>query len=162
MATLAAAACATLQPGARGGRLTIAYAPYAPAPGDTAQVTFTVDDGRGPRTVESTEFTTEDWATPHSRDLPVAARDSLRIQAVLRTPAGDILAVGRLVLPPRPDWDWGIHAAVARRSSILTTPGLDPATFRDYWPLRGQEGAADPLAFYLTYRARPIINPGVQ
>lgn len=161
-AVVAAAACATVQPGGRGARVTFSYAPYAPAAGDTARVTFAVDDGRGPRTASSDAFTTEDWATPHSRAIGVAARDSLRIHAVLQGPSGDTLAIGRLVLPPRPDWDWGIHAAVARRSTILRTPGLDARTFSDYWPLRGQQGEADPLAFYLTYRARPITNPGVQ
>lgn len=161
-AVLAAAACATVPAGARGGRVTFSYAPYAPDPRDTAQVTFTFDDGRGPRTVASTAFTTRDWATPHSADYDTGARDSLRITAVLQAASGETLAVGRLVLPPRPDWEWGIHAAVARRSSILSEPGLDPRTFRDFWPLRGQEGEADPLAFYLTYRARSLTSPGVQ
>lgn len=50
-------------------------------------------------------------------------------------------------------------AAVDRRSTILGTPGIDPQTFRDYWVLRGQEGAADPLALYLTYGGASISAP---
>jgi hypothetical protein len=127
--------------------------------GDTTSVlTVTFDDGRRVRTTRSTAWSAE-TRQRFSPYFETAASDSLRVSTVLHSAAGDTLAVGGLVLPLHPDRHWGVDAALARRSTILSLPGIDPQRFRHHWRLRGQEGAADPVSLYLVYGGGSISRP---
>lgn len=123
------------------------------------RVTFYFDDGRTRRTTSSTAFSTEHSGTPYSRYFETASAGTLRVTAVLWDAGGDTLAVGGLALPLRPDQELGVLAGVARRSVILRRPGIDPARFREAWPVRGEEGAGDPVVLYLAWAARSISRP---
>lgn len=127
----------------------------------TPEMTFHFHDGRQRRQVRSTTFSTENLASPYSPYFETAARDSLRVTAVVHGPAGDTAGTGALTLPLRRDWYWEVTAQVMRRSHLLADPELDPARFRDYWPLRGQEGASDPLVLALRHAGNSISRPGV-
>jgi hypothetical protein len=133
--------------------------PHLPGQPVAPGASFTFSDGAQTRTVRSTEFSTQESGTPYSAYFETVVRDSLRITTVLQAASGDTLAVGGLTLPLRPDWHWGVSAAVNRRSTVLSEPGLDPARFRDYWPLRGQENQPDPLVLYLRYAGQSISRP---
>ncbi|HEX5871581.1 MAG TPA: hypothetical protein VFY65_14240 [Longimicrobium sp.] len=121
-------------------------------------VSFRFHDGRRVREARSTAFSTVNLASPY---YETSTRDSLRVTAVVHGPAGDTVGVGGLTLPLRRDWYWEVTAQVTLRSRILNDPELDPARFRDYWPLRGQQGASHPLVLALRHAGSSISRPGV-
>jgi hypothetical protein len=126
---------------------------------DGPRVDFELDDGRTRRAISSTAFSTELSGTPYSRWFETPGEGTLRVRAVLRDARGDTLAAGALALALRPDQEIGILAGVARRSLVARTPGIDPARFRDAWPLRGEETSADPVVLYLLSATRSISRP---
>jgi hypothetical protein len=166
-AALLAAGCAPPRAGVddpgvapRGSRAGVRFQFDARAPGVAApRVTFTFHDGRTRRTVSSTGFSTERSGTPYSRYFETAAEGTLEVAAVLQGGAGDTLAAGTVALPLRPGQEWGVLAGVMRRSLVLRRPGIDPARFREAWPLRGEEGASDPVVLYLAYASRSTSRP---
>lgn len=156
--TVGVAAPGSAPAGSRAG-VRFYWHPHVPGQVEMPHVSFTFADRGQARTVRSTEFSTEQLGTPYSAYFETAPRDSLRVTAVLHAAGGDTLAVGGLVLPLRPDWHWGVSAAVNRRSTVLREPGLDPERFRDHWTIRGQESEPDPLVLYLRYAGRSISRP---
>jgi hypothetical protein len=127
--------------------------------GDTTSVlTVVFDDGRQVRTTRSTEWS----GGARSRWGPyveTATDDSLRATGILQSAAGDTLAVGRIVLPLRRDWWWGVRWDVARTSAIRALPGIDPEGNGWYFPLRTDAGQADPRALYVWVGIRSISSP---
>lgn len=73
-----------------------------------------------------------------------------RDKAIPRGASGDTL---------RDDWWWGVRWDVARVSTILSQPGIDPQRFTRYFPLRTDAGQADPRALYVRAGVRSISNP---
>jgi hypothetical protein len=127
--------------------------------GDTSSVlTVIFDDGRQVRTTRSTE-----WAgTARSQWGPyfeTAEGDSLRATGILQSAAGDTLAVGRIALPLRRDWWWGVRWDVARTSAIRADPAIAPGRGGWYFPLRTDAGQADPRALYVWVGIRSISSP---
>lgn len=129
--------------------------------GDSASVlTVVFDDGRQVRTTHSTEWN----GSPRSRWSPyfetaVGRGDSLRVTAILQTQAGDTLAVGTVEHEIRHDWQVGIRWEIARTSTIRTLPGIDPARFTWYFPLRTDAGQSDARALYARAGTRSISRP---
>ncbi|HEX2202700.1 MAG TPA: hypothetical protein VHG91_05365, partial [Longimicrobium sp.] len=144
----------------RGSRAGVRFQRDAWMPGgDTTSVlTVRFDDGREVRTTRSTgwEGGARNLWGPY---FETAAADSLRATGVLQSAAGDTLAVGRVALPLRPDWWWGVRWDVARVSTIRTLPGIDPERYTWYFPLRTDAGEADPRALYVRVGGRSISNP---
>ena len=144
-------------PGSRAG---VRFQRDALLPGaDTTSVlTVVFTDGGRTRTTRSAEWSGEarnQWG-PY---FETSTRDSLRATAILRSAAGDTLAVGSIALAPREGWWWGVRWDVARVSDIRRIPGINPERYRWYFPLRTDTGEADPRALYALVGARSISSP---
>jgi|GEM_PF-6317870 len=145
----------------RGSRAGVRFQRDAAIPGGDTSTVLTVvfDDGGQARTTRSTAWSGE------ARNLwgpyfeTAATADSLRAIGILQSAAGDTLAVGQVTLPIRPGWWWGVRWEVARVSTILTLPGIDPQRYRLYFPLRTDAGQSDPRALYVQVGTRSITNP---
>jgi hypothetical protein len=146
----------------RGSRAGVRFQfdPWIPG-GDSASVlTVVFNDGRRVRTTRSTEWngSTRDRWSPYF-ETAAGRGDSLRVTAILQTPAGDTLAVGTAVHEIRRDWQMGMLWRITRWSTLRTTPGIDPVRWKIHFPLRGQEGTPDPLVLWVMTGTRSISRP---
>jgi hypothetical protein len=146
----------------RGSRTGVRFQfdPWMPG-GDSASVlTVVFDDGRQVRTTHSTE-----WNDPTrgrwSPYFETAARrgGSLRVTAILQSPAGDTLAVGTAVREMRRDWQVGLLWQITRWSTLGTLPGIDAVRWNIHFPLRGEEGKPDPVVLWVMTGTRSISRP---
>ncbi|HEX2211550.1 MAG TPA: hypothetical protein VHG93_27940 [Longimicrobium sp.] len=146
----------------RGSRAGVRFQfdPWMPGGDSSSVLTVVFDDGRQVRTTNSTEWngSVRDRWSPYF-ETAAGRGDSLRVTAILRTPAGDTLAVGHVALPLQRDWWWGVRWDVARLSTIRSLPYLDPARYAWYFPLRTDTGQADPRALYARVGTRSISRP---
>lgn len=137
------------------------YDPFVPGQPDARPVLeVRLDDARGRRTTESTAWQPAARSL-YSPYLETATADSLRIAAVLRSPGGDTLGTAAFALPLAPDRAWGVRFDVYPLSQVRGQPGIDADRYPLLFPLRGQEGAADPLALFVRVGENSISRPEV-
>jgi hypothetical protein len=146
----------------RGSRAGVRFQfdPWIPG-GDSASVlTVVFDDEQRVRTTNSSEWngpTRGRWS-PYF-ETAAGRGDSLRVTAILRTPAGDTLAVGTAVREMRRGWQVGMLWQITRWSTLSTLPGIDPLRWKIHFPLRGEEGKPDPVVLWVMTGTRSISRP---
>jgi len=126
------------------------FYPSAAAGVNLSALTIRFTDGQRARTISASDFTTERYATPHTPRYEVGDAGSLQVEVLLTRGQGDTLTSGRVDIPLRPDWRFGVSVHVQRENPGRVCVGCAGV---EAFPLREVSDAADSL--YIAWGGSP-------